>query len=178
MTLVIDIGGGSTEIVCGSGEKIVYKRSFPIGAVSAVELYLMHAPATHAEMENFERILHHIFRDLRKENFNLKKAIAIAGTPTTLACIKMNLKSFDEEVIEGSEINYLELNDLVNKLKLLSPEEILFSFKEVVKGREDVLLSGSYILMFLCELFGLDKVIVSTKGIRYGAIVNFFKNRV
>lgn len=176
-TIVIDIGGGSTEIVIGFEDNIKYKRSFHIGAVAAAEAFLKHAPPLNSEMENFNNNLELIFDDLKKENFDFDQAIAIAGTPTTLAAIKMNLSKFDEELIEGSTINFSELSVLTDKLKLLTPEQILSDFKEVVKGREDVLLSGSCILLYLCGILRIDEVIVSTRGIRYGAIVNFIKNK-
>ncbi len=177
-SLVIDIGGGSTEIVYGLRDKVLYKRSFEIGAVSATESILHHAPPTAEEIDSLADAVKFVFNDHEFENFEVQKAIAIAGTPTTLACIKMHLNNFDEELIEGSTITYPELKELVERLKLLTPEQILLNFKAVVKGREDILLGGSYILLKLLNLFNLDEVLVSTKGIRYGAVVNYINKLI
>ena len=171
--LVIDIGGGSTEIVYGFEDKVLYKKSFGIGAVSATESILHHAPALPEELKRLDYKINYVFNELKYEKFNIQKAIAIAGTPTTLACIKMNLKYFDEGLIEGSIITFSELKELVENLISLTPEQILLNFKDIVKGRQDILLSGSYILLKLSKLLNLDKVFVSTKGLRYGAVVNY-----
>ena len=175
-TLVIDIGGGSTEIVYGTAEKIIYNKSFATGVVSATESFFVHAPPTPKDISELDQHITGIFHELVHEDFNIDKAVAIAGTPTTLACIKMNLSEFNEDLIEGSTISYDELVSLINKLKELTPGQILSNFKTIVKGREDILLSGSYILLVLMGILELDEVMVSTKGIRYGAIVNYFDN--
>jgi exopolyphosphatase/pppGpp-phosphohydrolase len=66
-----------------------------------------------------------------------------------------------------------DLEKLINELSVLRKNKILDLYKSVVKGREDVLLTGTIILLEIMKLTKLDEVIVSTKGIRYGAVLEY-----
>ncbi len=172
-TLVIDIGGGSTELIFGTIDEIKFKKSFPVGAVSGTEKYFPHDPPSKKDIENINEFLDQTFSFLQ-EHINLPEiSIAIAGTPTTLACIKMNLKEFDEEKIEGSILYRNEIHKLILNLSELSSYKIKEKYKSIVEGRQDILLSGTLILYKIMEIIDIDKVTVSTKGIRYGAIVDY-----
>ncbi|MHB8581406.1 MAG: Ppx/GppA phosphatase family protein [Ignavibacteriaceae bacterium] len=176
--LIIDIGGGSTEIVFGEGFNISYSKSFLIGVVSSTEKYLKHDPPLALEIDYFGNEISSKFEEISINKFQADSAIAIAGTPTTLACIKQGLTSFDEELIEGSKLTVQDVNKLFEEISHLSSKEILKKYDTVAKGREDVLLSGTFILERIMNLIGLNSVSVSTKGIRYGAIFNFLLSNI
>jgi exopolyphosphatase / guanosine-5'-triphosphate,3'-diphosphate pyrophosphatase len=93
-----------------------------------------------------------------------------------LAAINLSLPFFDEEKIEGTLLNIEELEKHIKLLSIRTSEEILKTFSTVVKGREDVLLGGTLILQQLLLIHKLNKVTVSSRGIRYGAIINFTNN--
>jgi exopolyphosphatase/guanosine-5'-triphosphate,3'-diphosphate pyrophosphatase len=171
--VVIDIGGGSSELIFGKGNEIFFKKSFPVGVVSSSEEFFMHDPPLQKEVDRLEAQLKKTFSNVLKENFIPEIAIAIAGTPTTLACIRKGLSEFNEEAIEGSFLTSDDLGKLIKGISRLKKDEILSVYKSVVKGREDVLLAGSIILFKIMNLLKLSKVIVSTKGIRYGAILQY-----
>ncbi|HVO73470.1 MAG TPA: hypothetical protein VMT35_05575, partial [Ignavibacteriaceae bacterium] len=171
--VVIDIGGGSTELIFGKGDQIYFKNSFPVGVVSLTEKYLKHDPPLEEEIKKLRFILKTKFSEIPGKNFTPEAAIAIAGTPTTLACIQKRLHEFDEQAIEGSFLQLNELEKLINELSGLKKNKILELYKSVVKGREDVLLAGTIILFEIMNMLKVDKVIVSTKGIRYGAVLGY-----
>lgn len=171
--LVIDIGGGSTELIFGNINQIYFKKSFSAGVVSLTEKYLKHDPPAADEIEKLKSELHNSLSEISEEKFTQDAAIAIAGTPTTLACIQKGLSEFDEEAIEGSFLKLSDLEKLINELSVLRKNKILDLYKSVVKGREDVLLAGTIILLEIMKLTKLDEVIVSTKGIRYGAVLEY-----
>jgi exopolyphosphatase / guanosine-5'-triphosphate,3'-diphosphate pyrophosphatase len=174
--IVIDIGGGSTEIILGKKLEIYFRKSFQIGVVSGTELYLQNDPPTSTEKEKFINKLQNIFEKIKLLKNESSQAVAIAGTPTTLACLKYHLTEFNEKKIEGSILKRDELAGQIETLSVLSGKEILDRHKSVVKGREDILLAGAIILHQISELLELDEIIVSTKGIRYGAIKYNFEN--
>jgi exopolyphosphatase/guanosine-5'-triphosphate,3'-diphosphate pyrophosphatase len=174
--LVMDIGGGSTEIIYGKGENIHYRKSFQTGVVSLTEKFFLTDPPSPGDINSVNTELQKIFRELAEKKFSPSKAIAIAGTPTTLACIQQGLSSFDEEAIEGSCLKKDDIMGMITEISVLSSEEILKKYSTVVKGREDVLLAGTLILFHLLNILGLSEVNVSTKGIRYGAIINYFRH--
>ena len=169
-SIVIDIGGGSTEIIYGNRNKVEFKKSYQAGVVIAKEKFLKHTPPQNTEISDFQNELIKIFDDIKEKDFTFSRAIAIAGTPTTLAAIKLNLPEYDEDILEGQSLNHKEIKDLISELKELNDSEIMKKFKAVVKGREDVILNGAIILLFLMELLKIDNILVSTKGIRYGAV--------
>jgi exopolyphosphatase/guanosine-5'-triphosphate,3'-diphosphate pyrophosphatase len=103
------------------------------------------------------------------------RAIAIAGTPTTLACIQKGLKVYNEDEVEGSILTQCDVFRLKEELYNLSSTQIKKKYSQVVSGREDVLLAGTIILHKLMKLLNLTELLVSTKGIRYGAIVEFLR---
>ncbi len=171
--LVIDIGGGSTEIVYGEGNEILFSNSFHIGVVSGTENFLISDPPSEEQMKNFINYSKKTFFEITKNVKDIDIAIAIAGTPTTLACIKHKLNSYDEEIVEGSTLSIKELENFIVELSHLSSKEILRKYSQIVKGREDVLFAGTIILKEIMDLLKLNEVKVSTKGIRYGAIINW-----
>jgi exopolyphosphatase/guanosine-5'-triphosphate,3'-diphosphate pyrophosphatase len=171
--LVIDIGGGSTEIIFGNKLGIQFSNSYQAGVVSLTERFLMKQPPDKAEIQQFTDFVKGIFSVIDRREIVADKTIAIAGTPTTLACIKANLIEFNESLIEGSVLTKAEVKEFADILALLTPDEIKSKYGSVVTGREDVLFAGTCILYSLMETLNIPEVIVSTKGIRYGAIINY-----
>jgi exopolyphosphatase / guanosine-5'-triphosphate,3'-diphosphate pyrophosphatase len=171
--LIIDIGGGSTELITGKMNEIKYINSFQTGVVSGTEQFFRHDPPLLYEISNYDNFLSSTF-----VNIDISKnvrAIAIAGTPTTLSCIQKGLKVYNEDEVEGSILTQSDVFRLKEELYNLSSIQIKEKYSQVVSGREDVLLAGTIILYKLMELLNLMEVLVSTKGIRYGAIVEFLR---
>ncbi|MDH7605976.1 MAG: hypothetical protein QHH13_13835 [Melioribacter sp.] len=173
--VVIDIGGGSTEIVYGSEEKIIYKNSFPVGVVSFTEKYFKNHLPNFDEIENIKKDLRKIFNELTNFIPCRTFTIAVAGTPTTLSCIKQNIKVYDENLVDNSLITFEDINEIALKLSNMTAEQIRNQFGQVVEGREDVLFTGTLILMSFMEILELNKITVSNKGLRYGIIIDYIK---
>lgn len=174
--LVIDIGGGSTEVIIGNKNSILFRKSFPIGAVSAKEKYLINNPPTISQIDEFNLHLNQVFNELEEHRYFEINAVAIAGTPTTLACIKNKIKDYDEEIIEGSFLSTKEVTDFAIELSLLESQAIKLNYGNVMKGREDIILAGTLILAKLMNKLSIREIKVSSKGIRYGAIAYYLQN--
>lgn len=176
INFVIDIGGGSTELIFGKEKLILESHSFNFGVVNLTERWFKNnsnKSILYLELKNF------LENELKQYNFskyNIENTIAIAGTPTTIAAIENKLEFFDEEKIEGFSLSIESIKSLINEILPLTNNEILYKYKGIVKGREDVILTGAIILETIMEHFLNKNVIVSTKGIRYGAIYNFIIN--
>ncbi len=170
-TLVIDIGGGSIELTFGNGREMKFRKSFHIGVVNGTEKFLKNDPPFLTDIKKFEDHLEELFNELKNLNFAPHKTIAIAGTPTTLACINLGLAEYNEDLIEGSILMLKEIQHLKDTLLTMTTDEIIKIYKSVVKGREDLILGGTIILLKIMEILNLPYVMVSTKGIRYGAII-------
>lgn len=170
--LVIDIGGGSTELIYGKGE-ILFLKSLNAGVVHISENFLKNHKPTLLELKAINDYLDNILGVLPQLLYAPDIAIALAGTPVTFSCILSRLNNYDETLIEGSVLNYYDVQFLYEYLSNLSPIEILKLYAEIVSGREDLILSGTSILLYIMKLLKINNVIVSTKGIRYGAIKKY-----
>lgn len=173
--LVIDIGGGSTEIIYGKTSEIFFKRSFPIGVVNLTEQFLGSFPHSIESLDDTKKHLKNIFSILHSAIPKKIEVIAVAGTPTTLSCIKQNLKIYDENKVEGSVLVRKDLNKIFEEMVNLSPAEIKSNFGSVVNGIEDVLLAGLLILQHISKVVDTDIINISSRGIRYGNIINYIK---
>jgi exopolyphosphatase / guanosine-5'-triphosphate,3'-diphosphate pyrophosphatase len=177
--IIIDIGGGSTEIITGNLKGISYQNSFDIGVVSLSERFLTSLPSSEKRLNATEVHIRKIFSDISKNIHANIEAVAVSGTPTTLSCIKQGIKTFNETLVDESIITFSELNEIIRELKKMNANEILRSYGTIVEGREDIILAGALILSGIMEELNLGKIKVSTRGLRYGAIVNYLlKNKL
>ena len=178
-SLMIDIGGGSTEITFGKGNEILFNKSFNVGVVSGTENILVDDPPAEFQINEFKSHIEKTFIELTNNfNFEPDEIVAIAGTPTTLACIQQKLTEYDEEKIEGSTLKKEDIKSLVDELSTMNSFYIKDKYKSIVSGREDVLFAGTIILYKLMDILKIDSVKVSTKGIRYGAIEKFISENI
>lgn len=183
--ILIDIGGGSTEITIGSSDKIIYSHSFQAGAVTLSEKYMKHGIASDSELSDMSCDIRDIFAPLEaelssgeipSETVSAAEAVAVAGTPVSIASIRLGLMDYDEEKIEGYRLAYGDVTDISKTLAASAPEDILQRYGSVLKGREDIITAGSVILKTILELLNKNSVTVSTRGLRYGIIIDYLDN--
>lgn len=172
---VIDIGGGSTEIIYGNNETIFFKKSFKIGVVSLTEEFIHLQPTELEDINKAQNFIKEMFSGIEKIPLGIE-TIAVAGTPTTLSCIKQGVKFYDELIVDNSILTYNELNKIIEQITILTPQIISESYGQVVEGREDILLAGCLILKIAMEKLGINKIKVSSKGLRYGILIDYMLN--
>jgi exopolyphosphatase/guanosine-5'-triphosphate,3'-diphosphate pyrophosphatase len=174
---VIDIGGGSTEIICGTNHIFYFKKSFNIGVVGITEKYFINNPPIKTEIKAAEEFISTVTEEITTSISSGMKTFAVAGTPTTLACIKKNIKIFNENIVDNSILTIEDVINISNDLCLLNKKEVLLKYGQVVEGREDVLFAGCLILSRLMMRLKLNEIVVSTKGLRYGSVIDYFTMR-
>jgi len=172
--MVIDIGGSSTEIITGNKNNIFSDVSLQIGSVVATENFLEHSPPLRSEIKDLENEIDKHISDV-DFTYDTNNVIAIAGTATTAACMVLGLKEFQEELVNNFELNQEMISKLLDDLFKLNASDILMQYGNVMRGREDIILAGIIILNQIMKKFGFEKILVSTRGIRYGAIINHFQ---
>lgn len=171
--LIIDIGGGSTELIVGNeSERIKFRKSNNIGVVTLYDRFISTYPPSQEIISQIKNEIITIFTPVIKLLPKFDSIIAVAGTPTTLACIELNLRTFEERLIDGLNLSKPNIQVIINSISSMDKETILEKYGEVVKGREDLLLTGSLILLVLLELLNKESLTVSTRGLRYGTILN------
>ncbi len=171
--VVIDIGGGSTEVIYGENGKILFRKSFPVGTVSLTENFFLPFPVSIERLNKAKTFLTDTFKQVPQLIKNKgSKVISVAGTPTTISAILQNLDFYEEEKIENSILTKTTIEKFQETIRRQKPEQVLERFP-FIKGREDMLLAGTLILNTLLELLGARETIVSGKGVRYGVLADF-----
>jgi exopolyphosphatase / guanosine-5'-triphosphate,3'-diphosphate pyrophosphatase len=169
-TLVLDIGGGSTELIIGSGPEVRFSVSTQAGVVRQTERHLHDDPPTQEQMDALSSDVRKILKDNVPEEFRtaVKKGIAVAGTATSLAAIAQHLDPYDPEKVHGYELSTDECDRILGELKTMT----LAQRREVPglhPDRAPTIIAGVLIFKEVVQLFGLTTIEVSEHDILRGA---------
>ena len=169
-TLVVDIGGGSTELVIGDGDEVGFYASLQAGTVRHTERHVTHDPPEAAELEELANDVRQLI-DESLEGSALAVAnegIGVAGTPTSLAAIEQRLDPYDPRLVHGYRLSLGSIQRMCSELASMPLTERL----EVVglhKGRAPTIVAGVVILIQVMRAFGLNELEVSEHDILWGA---------
>jgi exopolyphosphatase / guanosine-5'-triphosphate,3'-diphosphate pyrophosphatase len=171
-TLVVDIGGGSTELVVGSGLEVEFHTSLQVGTVRHTERHLRHDPPAARELESLaDDVRGQIFAELANaEFFDIRGGIAVAGTPTSLAAIEQELDPYDPERVHGYVLSLDSVQRMYSMLSGKSLEERL-EVTGLHPGRAPTIVAGVVILIQVMRAFGLREIQVSEHDILHGAAI-------
>ena len=169
---VLDIGGGSTEMVYGRNQNLLDSYSFDIGSVRFKERYMKSDPPTREEIETCRSQIRDIFKTHSFEMEPGTAAIGVAGTVTCLATIDQGIDYYEASTVNGYEMSAGYLKEFIEKISTWSSAELLEKYPNTLKGRSDVFLTGLLILEQYMELYGFNTLHVSAGGIRHGALLH------
>ncbi len=166
--VVVDIGGGSTEIsFYPSMDSQLKRNSFQIGSLRITERYFGHSPPTPEQMDEAAVFVRNGLYPLREYDFSNFTFVAVAGTATTLACLDQHLMDFDVAMVSGYAMGRKSVGKWLGKLSAMTATEIR-SLSNATEGREDILTAGVLVLYELMTQHHLESVLVSERGLRYG----------
>ncbi len=169
-TLVVDIGGGSTELVIGTGHEMGFHVSTQAGVVRQTERHLHSDPPTEAELGALADDVRAIFAAAVPEavRAGVGHAIAVAGTATQLAAIAQRLEPYDAARVHGYVLTDGERERILGELAAVPLAE-----RERTPGldpaRAPTIVAGAAILGEVLHTFGLVAVEVSEHDILRGA---------
>ena len=168
-TLVIDIGGGSTELVIGSGGDVTFHTSLQAGVVRHTERHLPTDPPRAADLEDLAAdVRRQIDAAIAQEpSAHAQEGIAVAGTPTSLAAMEMELEPYDPDRVHGHRLGLPAIQRMLSTLASLPLAERL-ELPGLQPGRAPTIVAGVVILAEAMRAFGLDQVEVSEHDILYG----------
>ncbi|MGH2989420.1 MAG: Ppx/GppA phosphatase family protein [Solirubrobacterales bacterium] len=169
-TLVIDIGGGSTELIVGSGPDVVTWASLRCGSVRHTERHLTSDPPASAELEALaDDVRGVIDADLPPaERPNAGRGVAVAGTPTTLAAVDLHLDPYDSDAVHGYRLSLSSIQRMCSELSSI-PLADRRHVAGMHPGRAPTIPAGIVILIQVMRAFGLSEVEVSEHDLLYGA---------
>ena len=172
-TMVVDIGGGSTELVIGDGPDVGFSASLQAGTVRHTERHLAHDPPEAAELDHLAGDVS-VLIDGALEGAAFARAnygIGVAGTPTSLAAIDQQLDPYDPELVHGYR---LSLESIQRMLALLASKPLAERVQIVGlhEGRAPTIVAGVVILIQVMRAFGLSEIEVSEHDILWGAALS------
>ena len=157
-TLVVDIGGGSTELV-GAG----LRESLDIGAVRLTERSLPSDPPTEDELANAAAAV----RELLPDGPRPERAVGVAGTITTLAALDLGLDEYDPERVHGHRLSADGAERQLHRLAAMPLAERR-EVPALEPERAPVIVGGAVILREVLAQFGLDEIEASERDILHG----------
>jgi exopolyphosphatase / guanosine-5'-triphosphate,3'-diphosphate pyrophosphatase len=177
--LLLDVGGGSTEFILGHGAKKSFAHSFPLGTVRLMEKFPFSDPPTKTEFSSCRDWLKNFLHDevrpqlapaLKNETGEIQ-LVGTGGTTGILARIEKKLDRHDREKIERTVLSFEQVvahRKNLWKLPLAERKEI----PGLPKLRADVILTGVLIYEAVMEEFGFKQLRVSTRGLRFAAVMD------
>lgn len=181
--VVIDIGGGSTEFIFTTRLEMHGAWSMEMGVVHLTENYLKSDPPKKTELQALEKEIERVISELKglmlrggiyPEDYSSRRGatfIGTAGTITTLAAMDQNLEVYDRDRINNYRLSKKRIQEIYEYLVSLSIKE-RSEVLTLEKGREDLIIPGSAITLFVMDSFGFDEIKVSDAGLLEGIILN------
>lgn len=172
---VIDIGGGSTEIIIGNGTVIEQKISLDVGAVRLTEMFVSHDPIEDSEVEQMTAYIEKQINERESLDLSGLQLVGTGGTIKTLGTLFYQKEHSKEKSINGKVIKKHEIELLFSMLKLLNIE----SKKKLIglnPKRADVITSGIKILLSVMDKFNIEEIKISSQGVLEGFIAQYLQN--
>ncbi len=170
--LIIDIGGGSTELILGKDE-IIHSKSLDIGAVRMYGKFVSNEVVTAEEEENIRAYIRNIIKEeintLKK--YDIKKVIGIGGTITTLASMHLELVEYDRKIVHKHVVEYSYLEDINKKLLKETVDERVLH-KGLMRRRADIIPCGFIILEELLKALNKKVIEISEYDNLEGLFIN------
>lgn len=170
-SVIFDVGGGSTEYAYVEDGVILGFASTSLGVVHLAEKFLKRDMPSELDIraisEDIENVLSYEISLMSEFTADHLSLIGTAGTPTTLAAIELGLNEYDPNVVNG----FVLKRDVVLRIfqtLIEMPKEKRLEVKGIEKGREDIIIPGTLILLKTMERFSKDEILVSDGGLLEG----------
>jgi exopolyphosphatase/guanosine-5'-triphosphate,3'-diphosphate pyrophosphatase len=174
--LVVDIGGGSTELILGREEPEALV-SLDIGCVRMLEKHLFSDPPAPHELDSLRA---EVTAELESAAIQLgvppgSRLVGVAGTVTQLATLQAGAAVYDPDITHHAVMSHGDVRRLARRLASL-PYEKRARIKGLDPGRVDVIVAGAAILQQVMETFDMAEVLVSEKDILDGLVLDLLND--
>jgi exopolyphosphatase / guanosine-5'-triphosphate,3'-diphosphate pyrophosphatase len=176
-TLVVDIGGGSTELIVGTGEEISFHTSLQAGVVRHSERHIATDPPTALELEALAADIRGLIEPAVAAGVEARAGIAVAGTPTSLAAVEMGLEPYDPARVHGHVLSLLSIQRMLSQLAS-TPLAQRMEIPGMHPDRAPTVVAGVVILVETMRAFGLERIEASEHDILYGAAIAAASDRL
>lgn len=169
-TLVVDIGGGSTELIVGTGAEISFHASLQAGVVRHSERHIGSDPPTAVELEALAADIRGLIEAAVPPGIAASAGIAVAGTPTSLAAVEMELEPYDPAQVHGHTLSLTSIQRMLSQLAS-APLAERVQVPGMHPDRAPTIVAGVVILTETMRAFELERIGVSEHDILYGTAI-------
>jgi len=166
-TLVVDIGGGSTELIVGTGAEITFHDSLQVGVVRHTERHIASDPPTAGELEALAADVRTLIESSLGSGVTATRGIAVAGTPTSLAAVEMELEPYDPARVHGHVLALPSIQRMLSRLAS-APLAERVEIPGLHPDRAPTIVAGVVVLVETMRAFELEEITVSEHDILYG----------
>jgi exopolyphosphatase/guanosine-5'-triphosphate,3'-diphosphate pyrophosphatase len=166
-TLVVDIGGGSTELIVGDRDGVRFHVSLDVGSVRLTERFLPSDPPKAFELEECAQAVRSLLSERVPDDVKPEVAIGVAGTVTTLAALAQNLPEYDPERVHGFGLSAEAVAVQLARLATL-PLNYRQEVPALEPERAPVIVAGTVILREVLAHFGLAEIEASERDLLQG----------
>jgi exopolyphosphatase/guanosine-5'-triphosphate,3'-diphosphate pyrophosphatase len=167
--LVVDIGGGSTELVLARDGGVALSRSLDVGCVRVTERFLRSDPPSRPELAAAGAYVRSLLPELEAG-----EAIGVAGTVTTLATLDLGDSEYDPARTHGHRIPLVSVEAQLERLAAMTTAQRLLT-PGIEPGRAPVIVAGIVVLREVMTAYRLDEIEVSERDILHGAAYAAFE---
>ncbi len=176
--LMIDIGGGSTELIPIINNKLLSSVSLDLGVVYLANKYMREDPPLSSDLSSMDkeisRTIEPMINSFREFITSDTTLIGTAGTVTTLSAVSQNLKCFDHNMIHNSKLSINKVAAIYSDISVISSKK-RSGYIPYESERLDIIVPGTLILLKLMEAFKFNTLNVSNYGLREGILIELFK---
>jgi exopolyphosphatase/guanosine-5'-triphosphate,3'-diphosphate pyrophosphatase len=173
-SLVMDMGGGSTELMACAGRKVLKRMTAPVGVVKLFERHLVSDPPSGGELRSLDGDIERVVSGLKEKAWAFVKAgtvlIGTAGTATTLASMDLGLGRYEPERVHMHEIPLGRLHELAGMLGSLPLKERM-RLRGLEPSRADLIIPGIRLTIKLMEGLGFRSILISDHGLLEGVLL-------
>ena len=172
-TLVVDIGGGSTEFALGT-DQLESSLSVDMGCVRMTEKFLHHDPPLPEELSNALSVVEQHLDDVAREvpgAGDVERFVGLAGTVTTIAAVELGLTEYSRDAIHHFVLTRSAAEDVFRTLATEAIEARRHN-PGLDPGRVDVIVGGCCVLVGIFRYFGFEECVVSEADILDGLILS------
>jgi len=170
--LILDIGGGSTELIRISSGSNIWWSSLPAGVVHLTEELFLDDPPLNTQVKALRKRFRELL-DLERDDGGGQMA-GTAGTPTTLAAVQLGIDDYDPTLVNGHVLSLDTIKDLTEQFIGMTSVQRL-ALRGMEKGREDLIVAGSLMVLEVMARWNYKEMIVSDWGLLEGIALDAAK---
>ncbi|MEE9161404.1 MAG: Ppx/GppA phosphatase family protein [Candidatus Neomarinimicrobiota bacterium] len=167
--VIVDVGGGSTELILEHSGEPTGMESLPLGSVRLTERWFRGDPPAQEELAAASGQIEAVLAASKLET-RVDTLVAVGGTATTFVAMDQQLDAYDHASVHGASLPSGTVRQILDRCLAL-PTRRRTELPGLHPGRAEVIIAGGMILNAVMERFGQAEALVSDQGLRWGALL-------